>query len=334
MLHKVGDDQAVLLKALVKQSPDGNHIFSAKNGYPRRHKGFPTNEGFVGIFSIGLGLPSGALWWYGKDSNNRSPTRPDRVRANLRAGSIDAQRPAKARRDRVCSNAGRRAENTRFGRACLDRCGECAGEQGWVSRLSDYLWNIRQNRALAETTSARRGYWLDGCDRELPPARKFYCTDGHGNCARQRRRRPTQTPAAALEAITSLGAALIAEDGRRGRRPICRRHPIGRLGDDERIFDWVRPNEGRLRSENKKSLGMPPSYAMLEEAGNQNPAFSSALLDVFGLTAAQREALGDSVCRTCKRFAVDCALITEHQIVKVRAVLVIECVPAEKRMAA
>jgi hypothetical protein len=79
---------------------------------------------------------------------------------------------------------------------------------------------------------------------------------------------------------------------------------------------------------------MPPSYAMLEEAGNQNPAFSSALLDVFGLTAAQREALGDSVCRTCKRFAVDCALITEHQIVKVRAVLVIECVPAEKRMAA
>jgi excisionase family DNA binding protein len=144
-------------------------------------------------------------------------------------------------------------------------CRQGARRYIWRSDLVKYLngsrgcnrccvsraWHIRQNAILARTTDIRRRCLLDGCERELAPHRRKFCTSQHADVARQHRHRQAEKKARELDPQRSHFGRLIADDGVRGRLRLKRRSSLPilrRKGDGERIFDRVSPREGKPRT--------------------------------------------------------------------------------------
>lgn len=69
---------------------------------------------------------------------------------------------------------------------------------------------------------------------------------------------------------------------------------ILRRGDTDRIYDRVKPGEGRLPGEARVVPPLPEPVGV-------------------ALSHAERERLREVVCDVCQRFAPDCAMLTEHQ---------------------
>jgi hypothetical protein len=110
-------------------------------------------------------------------------------------------------------------------------------------------WHIRQNAILARTTKIRHRCLLEGCERELAPHRRKYCSTQHADVARQHRHREAEKAARESDPRRSYFGKLIADDGARGRLRLKRRSSLPilrRKGDGERIFDRVSPREGKL----------------------------------------------------------------------------------------
>ncbi len=215
---------------------------------------------------------------------------------------------------------------------CLTAC-EAADVRSFGSQTPERTegsscesWRVRNNRRLRDTTELRRTCRLEGCDVELDPARDQYCCDRHAGTARERRQRAaTNSLGLPGPPRRSLGEELIADDARR-RGQAIRRHagrPILRDGifDRDRIFDRVRPGEGRLSGE--KRYGLPTQSLATITRGSG-----------VALTARERAMLEGVVCPSCQRWATDCALLTDHQAVVARIVVLDDRTSVNVRRAA
>lgn len=184
--------------------------------------------------------------------------------------------------------------------------------------MSD-AWNVRQNRLLGASAEARRICGLDGCHRDLMPAQRKYCSAGHADRARQRRHRERGIASVPCSAKSHYAyyAILIAEDGQRRRRGLGRlRRSILKRQDAERVFDRVRPGEGRLPDEDAE---------LRHFLAPRHPGSN--------YSAAERERLGDGTCAQCKRFLKDCASLTDHQDVRIRIVIAVRDLGSAERAA-
>jgi hypothetical protein len=167
-------------------------------------------------------------------------------------------------------------------------------------------WYARNNARLRETTDARRLCWLDGCDLELNPAQRKFCSAGHADLDRKRRQRQRLSAVAeAPQASLDYFEMLLREDGAQRNRSVRRaaRRPILRRGDTERVYDRVRAGEGRVLNEAHHERDLSPTW------------------NGVALSPADREALRDVVCGICQRFAVDCAMLMQHQAITMRVVI-------------
>jgi hypothetical protein len=164
--------------------------------------------------------------------------------------------------------------------------------------LGDPRWNDRENARLRSAGASPPRCWLDGCGRELGPDRRKYCTTQHDDADRQRRQRQRD---ARLE-VNEAG-------GRYALRLMGNRRPILRREDHDLIFDRVDPGEGRLPGEKRFQKQTHGFATNLRWAGVE-------------LTACDRARLDGVVCRTCQRFAVDCAVLTQHQATVIRFVAI------------